>query len=54
MKYGVYEIAGGKVKMYCYALLTNKEYHELKKVAETKTKKEAEKIVNDYGWISVE
>ena len=52
MKYGVYEIVTGKVKMYCYALLTNEKFHELKKVAETKTKNEAKKIVNDYGWVT--
>ena len=52
MKYGIYEIANEKVKMYCLAPLTNKEFDQLKKVAETRTKKEAQKMINDLGWIA--
>lgn len=51
MKYGVYAIVTGNVKMYCLALLTNEEFYNYEKVAETKTKAEARKIINDLGQI---
>ena len=53
MKYGVYAIVNGKVKMYCLALLTNEEFKKYEKVAETRTKAEARKIVNDLGGITL-
>lgn len=53
MKYGVYAIVEGKVKMYCLAPLTNEDFAKYEKVAETRTKAEARKIVNDLGQITL-
>ena len=53
MKYTVYAIKSGNVKMYCYAPTNNKEWHTEEKVAEARTVKEAQKIIRDLGEIEL-
>ncbi len=53
MKYTIYAITEGKVRMYCYALSTNAEWWKEEKVAEAKTVKEAQKIIKDLGEIEL-
>lgn len=51
MKYTIYAITEGKVKMYCYALTSNQEWWNEEKIAEANTVKEAQKIIRDLGEI---
>lgn len=53
MKYTIYAITEGKVRMYCYALSTNAEWWKEEKVGEAKTVKEAQKIIKDLGEIEL-
>lgn len=51
MKYTIYAITTGKVKMFCYALTSNTEWHNEEKIAEARTVAEAKKIIKDLGEI---
>lgn len=51
MKYTIYAITSGRVKMFCYALSTNQEWKNEEKIAEANTVKEAKKIIKDLGEI---
>lgn len=51
MKYTIYAITFGRVKMFCYALSTNQEWKNEEKIAEANTVKEAKKIIKDLGEI---
>lgn len=51
MKYTVYAIKNEKVTLHAIALTNNKEYEGYKVVAQTRTKAEAKKIVDELGWI---
>jgi hypothetical protein len=53
MKYTIYAITEGKVKMYCYALTSNQEWWNEEKIAEANTVKEAQKIIKDLGEIEL-
>lgn len=54
MKYGVYTKVTGKVRSHALALLTaNWEKDGWEKIAETRTKAEAAKIVHELGWITL-
>ena len=53
MKYTIYAITSGRVRMYCYALSSNEEWLGEEKVGEARTKKEAQKMVNDLGKIEL-
>lgn len=53
MKYTIYAITEGRVKMYCYALSTNEEWWNDEKVAQANTVKEAKKIIKDLGEIEL-
>lgn len=51
MKYTVYAITTGIVKMYCFAESTNEEWWGEEKVAEARTAAEARKIIKDLGEV---
>jgi hypothetical protein len=51
MKYTIYAITQGVVRMYCYAPTTDTEWHGEEKIAEANTVKEATKIIKDLGEI---
>ena len=51
MKYTIYAITSGQVKMYCYARTDNAEWWEQEKVAEANTVAEAKKIIKDLGEV---
>jgi hypothetical protein len=53
MKYTVYAITEGRVRMYCYAPTNDKEWQNEEKVAEARTVKEAQKIIRDLGEIEL-
>ena len=53
MKYIVYAIESGNVRMFCYALSNNEEWKNEIKVAEARTAKEAQKIIKDLGEIEL-
>lgn len=53
MKYTIYAITEGRVKMYCYALSTNEEWHNEEKIAEARTVAEAKKIIKDLGEVEL-
>lgn len=53
MKYTIYAITEGRVRMYCYALTSNEEWHGEEKVAEANTVKEAKKIIKDLGEVEL-
>lgn len=53
MKYTIYAITEGRVRMYCYALSSNEEWKNEEKVAEARTVKEAEKIIKDLGEVEL-
>ena len=53
MKYTIYAITEGRVRMYCYALTSNTEWHGEEKVAEANTVKEAKKIIKDLGEVEL-
>jgi hypothetical protein len=53
MKYKIYAITAGKVKMYCYALSSNQEWWNEEKIAQANTVKEAQKIIKDLGEIEL-
>lgn len=53
MKYTIYAITEGRVRMYCYALTTNEEWWGEEKVAEARTVKEAQKIIKDLGEVEL-
>lgn len=53
MKYTIYAITSGRVRMYCYALSTNEEWKNEEKVAQARTVKEAQKIIKDLGEIEL-
>ena len=52
-KYTIYAITTGRVKMYCYALSTNKEWYLEEKITEANTVAEAKKIIKDLGTIEL-
>lgn len=52
-KYTIYAITTGRVKMYCYALSTNKEWYSEEKITEANTVAEAKKIIKDLGTIEL-
>ena len=52
MKYTIYAITSGRVKMYCYTLTSNTEWHNEEKVSEARTVEEAKKIIKDLGEIT--
>ena len=49
MKYAIYAITEGKVRMYCYALTSNQEWWNEEKIAQASTVKEAQKIIKYLG-----
>lgn len=51
MKYTIYAITEGKVKMFCYAASLNQDWWNEEKVAEANTVAEANKIIKDLGSI---
>lgn len=51
MKYTIYSITEGKVKMFCYAESSNQEWWNEEKVAEANTVAEAKQIIKDLGSI---
>lgn len=51
MKYTIYAITTGRVKMYCYALSSNSEWWGEEKVGEARTVKEAQKMIKDLGKV---
>ena len=52
MKYTIYAITEGKVKMFCYAAASsNQDWSNEEKVAEANTVAEAKKIIKDLGSI---
>lgn len=53
MKYTVYAITEGRVRMYCYAPTNDKEWQNEEKVAEARTVREAQKIIRDLGEIEL-
>jgi hypothetical protein len=53
MKYTVYAITEGRVRMYCYAPTNDKEWQNEEKVAEARTVKEAQKIIRGLGEIEL-
>jgi hypothetical protein len=53
MKYTVYAITEGRIRMYCYAPTNDKEWQNEEKVAEARTVREAQKIIRDLGEIEL-
>ena len=51
MKYTIYAITTGRVKMFCYALSSDSDWWGEEKVGEARTTKEASKMVKDLGQI---